>query len=607
MTGICGWSHPTGNHPVDEGVLQAMQRLLPPMDAIKESANGDVYSCSSHSLAPGSLHRDDKLIVLVDGNPVFKEKAEQDSCATAIAKLYGSHDLKFVEHIQGTFAIALIDVQRKRTVLTIDRTGTQPLAYSVDGNSVVFSSTATSVYAHPQVERGLDPQSIYNYIYFHMIPSPRTIFKRVSKLPPAHMLVTQDTKQTLSRYWMPDYTRDSKHVLEGKMLRTLGAAVDRAANTNAPGAFLSGGLDSSTVSGLLQKQRGDKSNVFTIGFAQEGYDELEYARLAAYHFGLNLTSYYITPEDVRNAIPEVAKAYDEPFGNSSAVPTLVCARMAKANGIDTLLAGDGGDELFGGNERYATQKLFSYYNYMPSVIDRTIMRPFFFRDSVKKRSTGIQHKVRRYIEQASMDMPERTQNYNLLQLMGADAVFAPEFLQHVDPDEPRRMLRAEYWQEGIPDQLERLLFMDNKFTLADNDLRKVNRMCSLAGVQVKYPMLDDNMVSFSNTVPSNVKLKGQELRSYFKNEVRSFLPAEIINKSKHGFGLPFGEWLKLDPELSSLVHSNIKNLRSRDVFTPEFVDDLMDKHENQHAAYYGNLVWVMAMLEEWLKQHNLSV
>ncbi len=421
------------------------------------------------------------------------------------------------------------------------------------------------------------------------------------------MLVVEHGKSTLSRYWMPDYTRVSKRALDGKFLNTLGTAVDRAADSKSSGAFLSGGLDSSTVCGLLQQQRSGKADVFTIGFAQEGYDELEYARLATDHFGMNLTSYYITPGDVRSAISEVAMAYDEPFGNSSAVPTLVCARMAKSAGIDTLLAGDGGDELFGGNERYATQKLFSYYNYMPDFLDRMLMRPIFFRQSVKNRSSGFQHKVRRYIEQASMDMPERTQNYNLLHLMGATAVFSPDFLASVDPDEPRRLLHAEYWQEGIPDQLERLLFMDNKFTLADNDLRKVNRMCSLAGVQVKYPMLDDDMVAFSNTVPSNIKLKGQELRSYFKNETRSFLPAEIINKTKHGFGLPFGEWLKLDPELSSHVHGNIKSLRSRDVFAPEFVDDLLDRHENQHAAYYGSLLWVMAMLEEWLAQHNLSI
>ncbi len=607
MTGICGWSHPSGNHSADQGVLQSMQRLLPPLQKISEEASLESCAGCSQGISTGSLHRSDTLLVLVDGHPRFAQEQPPENRAATIAALYQSHDLKFVEHVTGTFAVAIVDVKRKRTVLAVDRTGTQPLAYNVMSNAVVFGSTGTSVYAHPQVERGIDQQSIFNYIYFHMIPSPRTIFKAVSKLPPAHMLVVEDGKSILSRYWLPDYTRASINSLNGKFLNTLGRAVDRAADTQASGAFLSGGLDSSTVCGLLQKQRKGKTDVFTIGFAQEGYDELEYARLAADHFGLNLTSYYITPEDVLNAIPEVAKAYDEPFGNSSAVPTLVCARMAKSHGVDTLLAGDGGDELFGGNERYATQKLFGYYNYMPKLVDKALMRPFFFRDSVKKKSSGFQHKVRRYIEQASMDMPERTQNYNLLHLMGADAVFGAQFLSSVDADEPRRLLRAEYWQDGIPDQLERLLFMDNKFTLADNDLRKVNRMCSLAGVQVKYPMLDDEMVSFSNSIPSNVKLKGQELRSYFKNEARSFLPAEIINKTKQGFGLPFGEWLKLDPALSSHVHGNIQSLRNREIFAPEFVDDLIDKHENQHAAYYGSLVWVMAMLEEWLAQHNLSV
>ncbi|MEM7082334.1 MAG: asparagine synthase-related protein [Pseudomonadota bacterium] len=604
MTGLCGWDLASAPTKTDPAVLQAMRRQLPPMDAVSEEVVEHQFAGCVQAMAHGQLHRAADVMVLIDGNP--RLSGSNQSNAAAVAALYDRYDLDFVQHVSGTFAIAIVDQTRKRTVLAVDRTGTQPLAYHC-GQSVVFASTSTAVYAHPDVPRGLDHQSLYNYLYFHMIPSPRTIFESVKKLPPAHMLVAENKRITLTRYWMPDYTRANRSSLQGRLLTTLGTAVDRAASSNASGAFLSGGLDSSTVCGLLQQQRAEKANVFTIGFAQEGYDELEYARLAADHFGLNLTSYYITPEDVLSALPEVAKAYDEPFGNSSAVPTLVCARLARKAGIDTLLAGDGGDELFGGNERYATQKLFSYYDYMPGVLDRAIMRPFFFRDAVKRRSSGFQHKVRRYIEQASMAMPERTQNYNLLHLLGADTVFTREFLSNVDADEPRQLLRAEYWQDGIPDQLERLLFMDYKFTLADNDLRKVNRMCALAGVQVKYPMLDDEMVAFSNTVPSNVKLKGQVLRSYFKDETRAFLPSDIINKSKHGFGLPFGEWLKLDPDLSRHIHSNIERLRDRHVFSPAFVDDLLDKHENQHAAYYGNLVWVMAMLEEWLTQHALSV
>ena len=611
MTGFCGW-FATTDAPVQPADLQAMRRHLVEFGDFTEEINDSRFQIFSRAHRPLSLFRDDAVIVVVDGEPQFTGDnrlgdTESDCNARSIAKRYRAEPHRFPEFLGGNFAVAIIDLENSRCTLAVDRLGIRPLAYSVSGNLVVFGSTATSVYEHPAVARGLDRQSLFNYVYFHVIPSPRTIFTSVKKLCPAHCVGVSTENAKLQRYWTPDYTRHPQRRIKGRFLEVLGAAVKKMSNGDSTGAFLSGGLDSSTVCGLLQGAHPTKAKAFTIGFAQEGYDELEYSRTATKHFGLDLTDYYLTPEDVLAAIPEVAKAYDEPFGNSSAVPTLICARLAKSAGIENLLAGDGGDELFAGNERYATQKLFSYYRFVPKWLDRWLLRPIFFRRSVQEKQSGFQHKVKRYIEQATMPMPDRTQNYNFLQVLGAEAIFSPEFLDHIDTAEPVNALRDEYWQDGPPDQLERLLFMDYKFTLADNDLRKVNRMCELAGVRVNYPMLDDAVLTYSNTIPSSVKIKGQNLRAFFKSEARDFLPEKIINKTKHGFGLPFGEWLKLDESLSRHISHNIRNLKERGIFRNSFIDDLQRRHETEHAAYYGGLVWVLAMLEEWLATHRVDL
>ena len=171
---------------------------------------------------------------------------------------------------------------------------------------------------------------------------------------------------------------------------------------------------------------------------------------------------------------------------------------------------------------------------------------------------------------------------------------------------PLSALDEAYHEGSDADDLDRMLQMDWKFTLADNDLRKVGRMCDLAGVTVRYPLLDEAVIDHSISVPSSAKLKRMELRSYYKNQMRGFLPDEIINKSKHGFGLPFGEWLRKDDDLRALVGDRVAGLKQRGVFSPVWIDQLLAQHASEHAAYYGNFVWVLAMFEEWCQQHKVS-
>jgi asparagine synthase (glutamine-hydrolysing) len=327
---------------------------------------------------------------------------------------------------------------------------------------------------------------------------------------------------------------------------------------------------------------------------------MEYARIAARHFGTRHHEYYVTPDDVVAAIPLIAAVHDQPFGNSSAVPAFYCAKLAKADGIDTLLGGDGGDELFGGNERYAKQYLYSLYSDLPAALRKGLIEPMAFL----LPSVNIIGKAQRYMRNASEPMPARYDNYNLLERLGATGVFTAEFLAAVDPKRPQALMAQTYRQAHAGTLINRMLAFDLKYTLADNDLLKVTRSCELAGVSARYPMLDDSVVAFSASLAPRLKLKGTRLRYFFKQALRGFLPDQIITKTKHGFGLPFGLWLQTHGPLHAIAMDSLIDLKKRHFVRPEFIDELTSRHVQSHATYYGTMVWVLMMLEQWLSQHR---
>lgn len=411
----------------------------------------------------------------------------------------------------------------------------------------------------------------------------------------------------MSHYWQPRFSEqlhgsvaEAGKQLQEKLIQAVRKQVD---NPEVTGAFLSGGLDRSSVSGALSRVFPGQAKTFSMGFPVEGYDEIEYAHMAVEHFNTQQHEYYLTPEDTVKAIPDIAAYYDEPFGNSSALAAYYCAKMAKENGIDVLLAGDGGDELFAGNERYAKQLLFYYYFKLPEMA-RKGLEAFLDKLPEPVAKQTLFFKVRRYIEQAKEAMPDRLQDYNFLHRHDIADIFQAGFLADVDDKEPLQLLRSSYQRPENASMLNRMLTMDWKTTLHDNDLVKVNRMCEMAGVNVCYPLLDQDIVEFSTQIPSDLKLKGQKLRWFYKQAFADFLPEGIINKSKHGFGLPFGIWLKDYQPLKELAYDNINALKKRHYFKAEFLDHAIEMHQSIHAAYYGELIWILMMLELWFQGKN---
>jgi asparagine synthase (glutamine-hydrolysing) len=521
--------------------------------------------------------------------------------AAALYVAYRQHGERLIDIIGGRFAFLLWDSTERTALLACDRFGQMPVYWATAGNGdLVFSQTATGVAGLLPEKPGISPQGMYNYLYFHMVPGPGTIYSGVNKLMAGHMLRLRNGSWQAVRYWDPSF---DEHADEGlaeageEMLGLLSSSVARLAAGADCGAFLSGGLDSSTVAGLLARHH-PRPKTYSIGFDAEGYDETAYARIASEHFDTDFQTYYVTPDDVLAALPRIAAAYDEPFGNSSALPAYFCARFAAEDGRQRLLAGDGGDELFAGNERYAKQEIFERYGRIPDWARRSLLEPLVAHP-LTNRLPKI-GKARSYIQQANVPLPDRLQTYNFINRLGADSILSDEMRQAVDLEQPRDLDREIYSRPAQATRLNRMLYLDWHHTLADNDLRKVNRMCQLAGIEVEYPMLDDRLVEFSTRVSSQRKMRGGRLRDFYKHAVDGFLPPAIINKSKHGFGLPFGVWMAEHPGLQELANDNLLKIRQRNIVRPEFIDELTRLHGDTHSGYYGEFIWVLMMLELWM-------
>lgn len=594
---VAGWVESNINNQIAEELSKKMIDYAPEQSKYKiKTLSTSQFICSAEK--KDTVTFDQCSFVGYGGYLSGQNKLEE------IVKIYKEKGENFISELKGDFTLVLEDHLNKKLILAIDPLGLRNLYYAETPKGLVFASTADSVICHPEVGTELSSQSIYDYVYFHHCPSPNTIYRRVKKLEGGQMLVYQGGKVTLKRYWMPTFSEKMEGSIDesvNELKQKLSQAVMQLSNTeDNTGAFLSGGLDSSSVAGALSHVFPEQAKTFTIGFHVAGYDEIEYARIAVKRFKTKQHEYYLTEEDTVAAIPKIAAYYDEPFGNSSALAAYYCAKMAKENGIHVLLAGDGGDELFAGNERYARQLLFESYYKIPGVL-RSSLKKIIFNSPEFLVKNNIFSKGKRFIEQAETPLPDRLQDYNFLHRHAAEEVFSDGFLQVISLSQPLELLRDSYNRPDQASSLNRMLYMDWKTTLHDNDLVKVNKMCEMADIDVRYPLLDQEIIELSCKIPSIIKLKGQKLRWFYKQAMNDFLPDEIINKPKHGFGLPFGVWLKDYEPLKALAYDSITDLKKRPYFRAEFLDHAIKMHQSIHAAYYGELIWILMMLELWLQ------
>ncbi len=612
MTGVCGWMGPL---PLDG----APQRLIDQMTGAVGSGPGQ--ACTSIGTGYGiaatspfglaSIHREEGLLAAVDGRihwdaPDLARMAQDISPAAALALAYRRHGTACLTMLHGPFSLAVIEPAAGTALLAIDRMGIHRMCFAHRPGGLVFGSHCDAVVRHPAVARNIDPQAVFNYLYSHMVPAPGSIYQGVEKLLPGQFAVLRNGRVSRDFYWEAEWEDDESGDFEartGEFRQLLERCVSDVLDRHPTGTFLSGGTDSSTVSGMFRQVTGEPAETFSIGFEAENFDEIEYARIAVNRFRAHPHEYYVTPDDVVRTIPLIAATYDEPFGNASAVPTYYCALRAKEAGIEVMLAGDGGDEIFGGNARYAKQKVFETYWKIPAAVRKGLIEPVLLNLPGAKRFPPAR-KAQSYVQQARIPLPDRLETYNFLNREPLESIFEAAFLRTVNPDEPAAIQREAYFRTRSRSPINRMLHLDWKHTLADSDLVKVGRMCEAAGVEVRYPLLDERMVAFAAKLPPSYKVRGYKLRWFFKEALKDFLPQEIIHKSKHGFGLPFGLWMQHHAPLHELAHASLNAFRERGYLREDYLDRLIDVHRSGHATYYGVMIWVVMMLEQWFQSHE---
>lgn len=524
-------------------------------------------------------------------------------------KLYETRGKDFIKDLRGDFAFALWDKGKREFLVATDHFGIRPVVYCNENGDFLAGSRIRHILMLPGLDRCVDPNAVYQYFFYSTIPTPKTVYQSIRKLEPGCCLRWDGSRRSSHRYYDIRYKPDNK-AAPGTWLKTIPSEVQKAVARHVPlsgyeetGCYLSGGTDSSSVAGYYTQLTGKPAHTFSIGFDESGYNEIHYAGIAARHFGTRQTEYFVTPEDVLALLGYLADIYDEPFGNSSVIPAHYCARLAREHGIRIMLGGDGGDEIFGGNDRYVKNLVFAGYRRFPAVLRKGVIEPVVGL----LPGFGSLFMAKRYIRRANIPNPDRFFSYNLLYEEEAADVFQPEFLRSVNTDSFLELAREHYEAAAPAEDTDRLLYLDMKFTITDNDLRKVTQMSEAAGVRTRYPLLDQDLVEFTTTIPPGLKVKPGKNRYIFKQAMKGFLPDEIIAKQKHGFGLPIGPWFKNHKELRSLLQEMLfsPDTRITEWVLPGFLARLA-RDLDVNDSYFGSSLWVFLVMEMWLRKFKAS-
>jgi asparagine synthase (glutamine-hydrolysing) len=532
-------------------------------------------------------------------------KLTTDGDTETIAHL--AEDLEPVEvarRLEGMFAFAVWDDRRQRLVLGRDRLGKKPLYYWYDSGRLVFGSEIKAVLAHPLVGREPDPAALPAYLTFGYVPTPGTFFAGVQSVPPGHVLTLDSSGLRLERYWAPAVPgRDGVTVLDlepkaaAAEIRTrLEAAVRKRLVADVPlGAFLSGGVDSSAIVGIMARHSSRPVRTFTIGFEDdEGFDERPYARAVAQRFGTEHVEFVVKPDAV-DLMERLLWHHDQPFGDSSAIPTFLLSELTRRH-VTVALCGDGGDELFAGYERFAAALVLDRYRRLPAPVRRAVaagtslLPPNGMHGRVKS--------VHRFMARSEREVHEA-------------------FLTWVSyvPEEWRRQLLQSSENWGVDDYrrkwaetegggvLDRLLQLTLRTYLLDDLLPKVDRMAMAHGLEVRSPFLDHALIEFALRLPNDARVKAMKGKRALKMALEDLLPKDILHRRKHGFAVPLDRWFRSDlrPYLEAMLGA--RDARLRNHVAPEALDRMLAEHQAGVANHRDSL-WTLLTLEVFLRRES---
>ena len=528
-----------------------------------------------------------------------------------IVHAYEEYKENCFRYLNGMFAIAIWDEKGNRLVLARDRLGKKPLYYSFINETFLFASELKAIMICPTFPRKVDPSSLIKYLFFEFIPCPHTIFKDAQKIPAASYLIWDKRKIEVKQYWSPfDPQKGEKNLSEAeaelRMMELLKESVKRRLISDVPlGVFLSGGIDSSAITALAQKEVPGKIKTFSIGFEDPSFDESKYASLASKYIGTEHHEHMMTPTDLLNIVPKLPDILDEPMADASILPTYLLSKFTRGY-VTVALGGDGGDELFAGYPTYLAHKLADQYRRYLKFLHPTLN---FFGNllPVSDDNISFDFKVKKFL--SGIGYPEGIRNSVWLgsfPFLEIDKVLSPDIHTQLRRDQ---LFEEIYTYEGkypYEDRITKVQYLDLKLYLQESILVKVDRASMACSLEVRAPFLDHGLVEFVMGLPSKLKLKGFTSKYILKKAMKNWLPDEVIKRSKKGFGVPIAKWVK--GELKELFNDMLSSRRIKEegFFNPEYITRLLKDHLANKKDNRKQL-WTLLVWELWMNRYSASI
>jgi len=527
-----------------------------------------------------------------------------NSDTEAIVHAYDRYGVDCPKHLRGMFAFAIWDTRAQALFLARDRVGKKPLLYAQINGQFVFASEFSALLLHPDINREIDPAALDKYLSFMCVPAPLTAFRSIRKLEPGHSLRWRNGNVTIERYWQPDFSRKldiSEEEAGERAVDILREAVRVRLMSEVPlGAFLSGGIDSSTVVALMSEASSERVKTFSIGFEEQDFSELHHARRVAEHVGADHSEFIVRP-DAMEVLPLLVEHYGEPYADSSAIPTYYVARETRKH-VTVALNGDGGDEAFAGYERYAAMQLAERYHRLPALLRESLIEQAVgLLPSSEMRRSRVRD-AKRFLKAASLPKVERYLRW--VSAFDAEqklAIYSDEFRHQTDSAAAKHLLEPWFAHANGSGIVDAALLTDIMTYLPNDLLVKVDIATMAVSLEARSPFLDHHVIEFAASLPEKLKLRGLTTKYLLKRVLRRLLPPEILNRRKMGFGVPIGHWFRgtLQPFMRQKLLSD--KALGRNLFQPGVVRHLIDQHTEGEKDNSAQL-WTLLMLELWFER-----
>jgi len=477
--------------------------------------------------------------------------------------------------------------------------------YKIDKDDFVISDSIAEIKTTIK-NVTISKDAIYHYLNFCYIPSPCTIYENINKLGAAQSLdvSVKDRNKNINRYWNINYsplqTGADENLIE-KIKSSLVKAILQCKTNHKNSTFLSGGTDSTSITSVISKNSESTLSSYSIGFFEEEYSELEFVDIAQKMLKHNSNKYKLSADEVYELIFKLSGEFEEPFGNSSVLATYYCAKLSAADNNDVMVAGDGGDEIFGGNERYAKDIFFQKYHNLPGIFKWPLEAMVSI---VPGNSNRFMNRVKNFIKRANTKNPERFYLDDSFSSDYYEDLLSDGFRKNLNKWSSLDVVKENYKYCNSKSELNCLMQLDQLMAIAENDLTKVNTSCSTNNIDVLYPFLNRELVEVMATIPENLKVRGTDKRYGFKKAVATYTPSEILNKKKQGFGVPLSVWFKENDKFIALAKEifSSESFVSRDIFNSKFCLNLLDNHI-KGVWDYSQELWIIINLELWLREH----